>query len=307
MKSERRHELEKNELADWLTGVLKQIKPYQNLIAGTLIFALVVLLVYTWSVRHSAARTAQGWTEFNEAFALGTSGANFEEIVEQYPNSDLGNWAAVLAGDAYLTSGSQALFVNKADAFRDLNRAADHYTNVLEKSRQSMIRQRATFGLARALESMAQNKKDVEAAAEQYEKVFTNWPNGAFAETAEQRFENLSRDSAAKVYERFADYEPKPALDDEPGVPGERPAFDPDALPDDAPAVMPSVNLDGPSSVDPESSAEPGETSATDAADAAPATEPETKDAAPADVEPPTDANPATPASETAPADEEAK
>ena len=41
MKSERRHELQHNELAEWLFKAGEQLKPYQNLILA----AVVVLVV----------------------------------------------------------------------------------------------------------------------------------------------------------------------------------------------------------------------------------------------------------------------
>ena len=37
MKSERRHELEQNALADWMTDLIETLKPYANyILAGTL-------------------------------------------------------------------------------------------------------------------------------------------------------------------------------------------------------------------------------------------------------------------------------
>jgi len=266
MKSERRHELEKNELADWLGGVIRQIQPYQNVLLGTLAFALIVILIYAWSARYSAARTAEGWTEFSEALAPGAGGAHFEDIIDEYPNSEVGHWAAVVAGDSYLSSGCSQLLVNKADAVRDLKRAVDHYMNVLENSREPMIRERATYGLARARESMATDEEDLAEAAEEYEKLVKNWPDGAFAEKARRRLERINSGAAPEVYEMLAAYDPRPAFTDEPGTPGQRPAFDIDTLSDDAPMEMPSVDLDGPSSVVPSLDFEPddGEESAPD-------------------------------------------
>jgi len=244
VKSERRHELERNELAEWIAGAYKRFRPYEKIVLGAAIIALVAGLVYTVSVRHSAGRAAEGWNEFYEAYALGASGANFEDIIEKYPDSELGHWAAVVAADAYLGSGCNQLFVNKADAYRDLRLAVEHYMSVLEKSQQPMIRERATYGLARALEALARDRKDLDRAAEEYQRVFENWPEGAYAEAARRRYEDLGRESTAEVYRRFAKYEPKPAFQDGPGTPGERPPFDLDSIPDDAPEVEPSVDLD---------------------------------------------------------------
>jgi len=260
MKSKRRHDLEKNELAEWLAGTYKRFRPYEKLLLGTAIFALAVLLVYTVSSRYSAGRTVKGWNEFNEIYTPGASGTHLEGIVEEYPDSNVGHWAAVSAADAYLRSGSEQLFDNKADAYRDLKQAVDHYMSVLDKSEGRLIRERATWGLARAREALARDEKDLDRAAEEYKKVFTNWPEGAYAQVARQRYDHLKGDKAAELYRRFAKWEPKPAFQDEPGTPGERPAFDLDSLPDDAPLFEPSLelDLDGPSGALPELGGEAG-------------------------------------------------
>jgi len=285
MKSERRHELEKNELAQWIAGVYKRFKPYEKLVLGTLAFAAVVLLIYTVSARYSSARSAEGWIEFDEAFSLGAGGANFEGIIDRYGDTDLGHWAAVIAADAYLRSGCNQLFVNKADAFRDLKMAVEHYMSVLEKSQHRLIRERATWGLARAHEAMARDRKGLDRAAEEYEQVFANWPEGAYAEAARRRYEDLNRESTTEMYLRFAEYEPKPAFLDEPGTPGERPPFDLDAIPDDAPVFEPSLklDLDGPSRAMPGAGAEQKDTPSEDV----PAKDADSDDAASQDVSAP--------------------
>ena len=42
MKSEERHKLQQNELADYLAKVVEKIKPYQNAILGGIILVLVL-------------------------------------------------------------------------------------------------------------------------------------------------------------------------------------------------------------------------------------------------------------------------
>jgi hypothetical protein len=306
MKSQRRHELEKNELADWIAKVYKRFQPYEKLVLGVVIVALVVLVVYSIGARWSSARSAEGWTRFDEALSLGVGPTNFENVAEEYPNSDAGHWAAVMAADAYLAAGCEQLFVNKADAFRDLKAAVGHYMRVLDRSGHRMIRERATWGLARALEAMARDRKELDRAAEQYEKIFTEWPEGAYAEAARRRYEDLNRPSTLDVYQRFAKYEPKPAFQDEPGTPGERPPFNIDSLPDDAPLFEPSIDLDldGPSSAMPEP-AEPGAGEAEPGAGPPVETPPEEEvppaEAAPEEAPPPADSVPEEAPSEDTP------
>ena len=50
MKSQRRHELEQNELAQWLGGLIAKLKPYQNFLLGVLLVLLVGTVAYAiWS------------------------------------------------------------------------------------------------------------------------------------------------------------------------------------------------------------------------------------------------------------------
>ncbi len=239
MKGERRHELEQNILADWLAGVIEEIKPYKNLIFGTVLLAIAAMLVYSWWSRESATETAAAWNSFYKARATG-SPAEFDKVVEQFPGSHVAHWAAVVAGDAYLAQGCNQLFSSKATANQDLRKAVDDYLIVLNGSRESMLRERATFGMARAQEAQGELSKAIES----YQKVASDWPEGAYTATAQRRLEDLKDPKTKAFYDKFAKYDPKPAFANEPGMPGERPAFDLDSLPDDAPAATPSDFMD---------------------------------------------------------------
>ena len=61
MKSERRHELQHNELAEWLANMAKTIQPYQNWSLTAVLVVLLVVAGYTVWSRKAAAETAQAW------------------------------------------------------------------------------------------------------------------------------------------------------------------------------------------------------------------------------------------------------
>lgn len=64
MKTERRHELQTNVLADWLGRQIEAIRPYTNIIIGVAVVLLVVIGVYSiWSA-WSRSAAAQAWTEY---------------------------------------------------------------------------------------------------------------------------------------------------------------------------------------------------------------------------------------------------
>jgi tetratricopeptide (TPR) repeat protein len=261
MKSERRHELQTNELADWLAKKIEVIKPYQNLILGAVLLVVVAIVVFVWWTGKSAEATAEGWDGFYATLArLRTNSPDFEgvisdlnEIIKQYPDASLGRWAALIAGDLRLASGSSQLFVDtfelarehpdpddqlarwaaiRAGANEELREAVDYYLAVQKDSSEPMFRERATFGLARAREAQG----ELDKAIQTYQELIDKWPEGTYAEEGRHRLEDLKRPSTRQLYDRLAKFEPRKStsgFSDEPGTPGKRLEFDPEVLPDD--------------------------------------------------------------------------
>jgi len=239
MKGERRHELEQNQLAEWLGKSFETVRPYQNAILGVLLLAVVGGGAYVWWSRQSRDKAAEGWEGFYAALSSGDP-AKFDTIIEQFPNTHVAHNAGVMAGDIYLIYGCNQLFVNKASANQELRKAVECYLTVLEQSKTAALRERATFGLARAREAMGDLKK----SSQRYKEVTSNWPDGTFSEAAARRLEDLKRPETLSMYDKFAKFDPRPAYTNEPGVPGQRVPFSLDSLPDDGPAFPPSTTFD---------------------------------------------------------------
>jgi hypothetical protein len=236
MKSERRHELQHNELATWLIRSAETIKPYQNLILAAVAAVLVAVLGYTLWTRDAASRTSQAWDQFN-AVIQSRDPAKLAKLTEEYPNSAVGTTAAVVAADSHLQEGCERLFVNKALAQQDLTKAIDLYHLVLPPSQVPLQLERATFGLARAQEA----KGDLPAAEKLYGEVAARWPNGTFFAAANDRLQDLKRPATKQFYDQFAHFDPKPPFT---GKPGEPPAFDMKSLPSDGPPSVSDLKLD---------------------------------------------------------------
>ena len=245
MKSERRHELEKNDLADRLAKGIETIKPYQNAILAAILVVVVVTGSYGWWVRRSTAQTEGAWDTFYQAMGKMSSGpagfddamSEFDDIIAEHPNTHLAHWTAVVAGDLRLELGCNQLFISKPDANQQLRQAIELFDKVRTETRVATLRRRATFGLARATEAMG---ADLKKAAQLYGEV----TEGAYAAEAGRRAEELSQGATLEFYDKFAKFDPKPAYLDEPGIPGERPSFDLDSLPGGTPSDGPSS--DGP-------------------------------------------------------------
>lgn len=208
MKSERRHELQTNMLADWLGAKIEQIKPYQNAILGGVLLVVVAITGLTIWHKQSVANSEAAWAAIRPSAVNSLDGLamHYEKVAAEYPNTPAAQWATVLGADQYLMNGSVKLFENKAAAAEDLEKAFKAYKSVVDEPLTPLIGERAAFGLARTLECQG-NLTD---AVKIYQEVAKRWPNGMFAATATERAEALEKQPTQYFYKRFAMYQPKP-------------------------------------------------------------------------------------------------
>jgi cell division septation protein DedD len=235
MKSKERHKLQHNVLADWIGMSIESAKPYQNsILVVSLLMLLGVTAYFAWT-RMSSASTTQAWTEVNAA--LGTADvAKLADVITGYPKTNAAYMAAKVLGDSQLAKGCSDLFVDKAIGNPELSKAIDNYSIVLAGSRISSLREQATFGLAQAREAQG----ELEPAAELYKQITTEWHDGAFAEAAAHRLEYLQQPNTKKFFDRFRDFNPRPAISSETGAGGEKPGAGPGSLPGEPPTAPPT-------------------------------------------------------------------
>jgi hypothetical protein len=266
MKSDERHKLQRNTLADWLGHAIEASKPYLNqILLGVLIVLLLGVGYFSWN-KMTTASTYQSWDEFNAA--LGTSDVSkMIDVTTGFPKTPAAFAAATLAGDMYLAQGCDELFTDKAAGNSDLTKAVNNYDSVLANCKIDVLRERATFGLARAHEA----KGELDQANESYQTVTAKWPNGAFASAASQRLVALKQPASKEFYDRFAKFNPKPAVSKDSG---DKPAFDMNSLPAETPpATSGDIQFDGGKSIPAPSTSQPAAADKPAAADA-PAKEP---------------------------------
>ncbi len=131
MKGERRHELERNELADWLTNTFEDIKPFQNALLGVVLLLVVAPLGYWWWSGQWAGRNAAGWDAVYQALSEGDlNRADLEAVKDDYPDTDAADCARVMAADIRVAVGCDMLFIDKAAANSELRQAVQHYMAV---------------------------------------------------------------------------------------------------------------------------------------------------------------------------------
>jgi hypothetical protein len=219
MKSTRRHELQTNELADRLGHALNRVKPYSKAMAGVLVAVVVIIAVAMFVSYRNRQREAAAWDAYT--LAVGTSTVDFEalrSVAENHPDTTAAQWASLAWADARLQIGIEQLFLDRASARPMLQQAREMYLQLIDANVLEEVRQRASFGLARAYEASG----DLDKAREQYLAV-----QGGLAPVAQQRAETLQQRKVKEFYDWFAQADlPSRALQGAPGTPGARPPFD---------------------------------------------------------------------------------
>ncbi len=208
MKTERRHELQTNVLADYLGKHLQRIKPYSRHISlgALLIFAAILAGLYFSNKR--AAEMGAGWSDFLAAFSA-TDPDALEEVANLHDGSTAGLWARLSAGEIKVAMGTGQLFTSRKEAEESLEDAREHFEAVEEEAGgYPQLVERARFGLAQVHESLS----DTEKAQKYYDKVAKTSPNSTLGQLAKQRFERLSDKSVQRWYAWFERQEPKPPM-----------------------------------------------------------------------------------------------
>ena len=225
MKSERRHELHHNALADWLSTTLEQLRPYQTTLLGVVLLVLLGFLAASWWSRHAKEQRTQAWEQTLGAMRTENI-AVFDDVIEHQAGTPVAEMAGVLEGDILAFEGAQKRFVDRAASQTAIDKAILCYQQVIGTGKSPMLQERAAFGLARALET--QGKLD--EALKKYQEVVEKWPQGTFAAAATQRSEDLQKPAIKKFYDDFAAFTPKPVSPDEGKLPSREGLSKPDSL-----------------------------------------------------------------------------
>ncbi len=338
MKTDRRHELQTNVLADWIGKHLGQVQGHSKTILALVLLVIAAGVAGTFLVQDQAARSQAGWNQFFQAFGERDPEA-LEIVASANQGTTAGVWAHLAEADLKLAEGIGDLYTNRDNAKRNLAEAERNYL-VVEKVPESILRQRAWFGLGQVYESMA----NIEKAKEYYGKLASSSATSGLGKEAQRRTDALSDTSTEKWYNWFANQTPRPpAIPGMPGGPGsdlglpnlpadlgdlsDRPDLSLPVFPSTVPGAEPTPPADDSSEAGPELNGPSSEADATPKEDAEEKVEdavptpkkedaPEASDPAPSDPAPsdPAPSDPAaskpvpepskTPASETPASDE---
>lgn len=232
MKTERRHELATNVLADWLGEKIEALKPYSAAVSATALLVIVLIIAGVVLLQKRAASKAQAWSEYFSAIenqSPDEASDRLQAVAADHSGSPAGMWSRLSLADGHLANGVEDLFKDRTAARKALEQAQEDYQAVLDLApRESLLAERATFGLAETYES----KNELEPARKHYRELLDRWPDGAFSGLAKARLNDLERKSTKDFYDWFAKQSTQTKAKP-PGRPGEKPAFDLGNLPDE--------------------------------------------------------------------------
>ena len=242
MKSERRHDLETNQLAIHVKDWIDHVKPHLGMALG--IVAAVAAAIALWSVWQgtSSARVGEAW----DAYTLASYSSDPELMAmkrvadnEDYAGTAVPEWAYLAWCDRQLLLASQSYFIDRSSSQSRLKKIRGIFDSLATGGQDARVQDRAHYGLAQVLEM--QDK--IDEALQEYARV-----KGDLQALAKSRIEQLEGDDAKETYKWLASAElPKrPPADPASISPASRPTFDaevPAASPN-APAATDSRTLE---------------------------------------------------------------
>ena len=204
MKTERRHDLQTNELADWLGTKIQSVQPYSKIAMGAVIGGVALIFAVMFLSGQRSRQQASSWQVLYAA-TLQRDATKLEEVAKSNQGTMAGTWALQSAGDVLRAEGVSLLHIDRAQASRQLGRARTNYQQAIKQSdNDNMLKPRALIGLAQCYEALGNAKE----ARQQYDRVIQDWPGSAMEKVARARRDFLEQSSTREFLAWFDDQEP---------------------------------------------------------------------------------------------------
>ncbi len=246
MKSERRHELQENELADWLDSTIEKVTPHLKTIGGVILLLAVCFGAYVIWTNRAAADQSAAWDSFYAAAGSENASEEMLRLADAQPAAPAGLWARIYVADGALAEGVQNLFTDRAVAKTKLKEAVTAYGQVAENAtgKYEPLVERALYGQAKAYEALGE-KSDVDEAVKLYKRIKEEFPGTVLAGDADARITILESPAAKGFYDWFAKATPAPrTTPGAGGIPGIGPAFNDANVPQPPADTTVAPNLD---------------------------------------------------------------
>ena len=218
MKTERRHDLETNDLARHAAVWIEKLKPHSSTIFGTIIVIFgLVIVISLWGGSTNLKQQA-AWDKY--AKALLADDPEFFELQkistdESFAGTPMQEWAQITYADRQTGLATAGFFIDREGTQERLESVAGIYESLITTAKVEEILNRAHYGLGRVYE--LQNR--LEEAREQYDQVA-----GAYKLLASNRSEELLKPEVQESYKWLA--EAKMPKRSGSGATGAKPAFE---------------------------------------------------------------------------------
>ena len=224
MKSEERHRLETNVVADRLAVWIDRLRPYATSVAGIVLFVLIAMFAWSYMSGASSAWQAEAWDAYNEAVV--SPMPNLELLrhsAEEHQGTKMQQLADITWADGQVWLAARDYLYNKAGVTAALTNATTAYQSILSSTDDERLKNRARLGMARVYEM----QNELEKARAEYEKV-----TGGYADFAKERAKQLGEKKVQDVYAWLATATPprRPSPVG-PGTPGKTPGFSVNDMP----------------------------------------------------------------------------
>lgn len=254
MKSAKRHELQTNQLADWIGNHAEGAADYFWPVVGGVVVAFAAAVGIAWYVSSQDATAALAWDQYYQAFSERDRESFLKKVADDHPSSAAALWARQSVADISLAKGANLMFSDRPEATNKLREAETNYKEVLAKARDPFLRTRAQYGMARCQETLCQPEK----AYEYYAKVAASEKDSPLGKASARDAARMKKPETVAFLEWFVKQEPKkPVPTGHGGIPGMPPFQVPNDLPERPDISLPGgLNIDSvaPPSVTPGSS-----------------------------------------------------
>lgn len=218
-----------NDLATRAMDLIDRARPHATAILAVAVAGLLATLAWLLISNQVAAGRAQSWNALLGALASDDQQSlrdSLADVIRRYPATSASQWAEIVLADLAVSEGTDLLFVNRDQAAQRLQAAVNSYSAVLASRPAGMLAERATFGMAKARESLGQ----LDEARRGYEAVAREQASAGLKRLAAERAESLGRESTRQWYDWFAAQKMTPP---QPAAAGGAPAAGAVASPDD--------------------------------------------------------------------------
>ena len=191
MKTERRHELQQNTLADWLGRQIVWAEQNVRLIIIGLVGVVIGAGLIAYWNNSRAERRQEAWSDYLGAMesrdSVGQTKA-LESVANNASDLPPGQMADILLADIALNQGIDQLKTDRAAAEKKLNEAKKRYSDARNAASDQNLKDRATLGLARFYETMGL----LEEATKEY-RTLADSPASLYQLEAERKIDYLSK------------------------------------------------------------------------------------------------------------------